>query len=380
MTKLGGPTAVAHVAYLVVGSAALLAVTSGARARRDDRDLDGQRTTPAASGSKAWNGLMTPQQISGGGRGLTALQSMMWKYTVRCALRSDQQLEATDAESGAKQMFQGIFGVAPEWSAGKCDQGCQEKVSSCLIALTNRTGKHVLVSLLSGEPSMGEKLAPNDQDVDFPHQEGAFFGNVFSGEAFACRGQGVQKAAQLKRFCASDPATCSGLADFADAGQCQDVCKMKCVKLSDGSERCAASACRDPKGRLWAHPITSYVRNKIEAVNADAIEGAWTDKDQRLQLTRGGAAATYEGVDFGSKAGTVKTFAAALAARRAGGRIELWLDGDKRIGSLAVKGTNGLEKEQITAIQAAGVSGAHRVVLKFVGDTRAVQLSTIEFR
>jgi hypothetical protein len=365
-------------------TATLLVATVDAADRLDPGHLGGRR--PAVIGGSvspsrdagAWNGLSTPQQI-GGGRGLTPLQSMMWKYTIRCALRSDQELEATDPASGEKQKFQGMFGIAPEWNQGKCDQSCQEKVSSCLIALTNRTGKHVLVSLLSAEPSMGKKMAPNDQDIDFPHQEGVFFGNVFSGEAYTCRGRGVQKAAQVKRFCASESATCSGLAAFTDTGPCEDVCEMKCTKLSDGSERCVASACRDPKGRRWGYPITSYMRNKIEAVNADAMQGASATTDQRLQFPQAGGAATYERVDFGSNEGSVRTFVARVATKRSGARIEVWLDGG-RIGSLDVKNTNGVDKEQTTPVAATLVSGTHAVVLKLVGETRTMRLSTIEFR
>jgi hypothetical protein len=325
------------------------------------------------------NGLIGGQQIEAG-RTLTTAQSMLWKYTARCALREDQELEAPDAVTGKMLKFPGSFGIAPGWRDGACDKLCQESVSACLIALTNRTGKHVQVSLLSAAvPSLGPSLAPNENDIGFPHQEGAFFGNVFSGEAYACRGRDAEKGRQVKRFCALEPASCSGLAAFVDAGRCEDVCKMSCARLSDGTERCPARACTDPKGRLWTAPITAYLRNRIEAANADAVEGL-TVADDGLRDAGDGAVATYRSLDFGAVGHTPKTFAARLTATRDLGRIEVWLSDGRRLGTLAIRATGGTEKEETTRLDAGSVSGAHDVVLKLVGAKTLVRLSTIELR
>jgi hypothetical protein len=136
------------------------------------------------------NGLSTAQSTKAAQQG-HALQAMLLKYAARCALRPDQSLDSPPDDSGHVEKLPGALGLAPEWRDGTCDQSCQEKVSSCLIALINRTGKHVQLSLLSNAPSLSTKLLPNDDDLGFPHQEGAFFGNVFSGEAYACRGRDV---------------------------------------------------------------------------------------------------------------------------------------------------------------------------------------------
>ena len=326
-----------------------------------------------------WNGLPGAQQIQGGSK-LTDLQSMMWKYTVRCALRDDQEIAEPGAKAGQPQKFRGSLGVAPEWHGGTCDRVCQEKVSSCLIALSNRTGKHVVVTLLSGAPAMGPRLIPDKNDVGFPHQEGAFFGNVFSGEAYACRGRDVRKAAQVKRFCALEPVTCSGIATFADAGSCEDVCTVSCFDLPDGSQRCPAVSCKDPKGRVWAHPITAYLRNKIEAGNADDIKGALPAEDALEDLDDGDSA-VYRAVDFGPAAGGIKTFAATFAVKASRGRIEVWREGGKRLGVLQIKGSAGrIEREQTAIVDASGVSGPNDVVLKFFGARKLGRLSTIEFR
>ena len=311
------------------------------------------------------------------------LQAMLLKYTARCALREDQTLEGPADATGRRSRFRGSMGIAPEWLQGRCDDACQERVSSCLIALSNRTGKHVQLSLLSAAPAMlkaASSLKPTDTDIGFPHQEGAFFGNVFTGEAYACRGSAAVKGAQVKRFCALDPESCTGLAEFADAGRCEEVCEMSCAPLSDGSERCAASACTDPGGHRWTSPITTYLRNQIEAGNADSLDGSRAAEDQGVEPLARLAAARYEQIDFGPVAGGVKTFTARVSAPRPGARIEVWLDGRKRLGVLAVKRTGTAERDQSALIDASGVSGIHAVVLKLVDARRIAHLSSIEFR
>ena len=333
----------------------------------------------SASGTHSWNGVPGGQQIDGA-QGMTALQAMLWKYTARCALPAGQELEAPpDATTGKRPKFPGFFGMAPEWRNGTCDRACQEKVSSCLIALTNRTGKHVLISVLSGDSAMGKKFLPEESDRAFPHQEGVFFGNVFSNEAYACQGRDVGKGPQVKRFCALEPATCSGLSQFVDAGRCQDVCQMSCSRLSDKSERCVAVSCQDPKGVRWNHPVTTYLRNKIEAANADAATGVRIS-DEQIDSLDGGDSVTFKQVDFGRGNPAFGTFAAELVSRRSRGHIEIWLDGGRRIGVLDVKATGQAQGEQTTAIQGAPITGTHDVTLKIVGAKDIGRLSTFEFR
>jgi Carbohydrate binding module (family 6) len=309
---------------------------------------------------------------------LTPQQAMLWKYTARCALRADQELEAPVGSTGDKLKFKGMLGLAPEWREGKCDAGCQEKVSSCLAALTNQTGDHVQVSLLSAAPSL-TTMSANDNDIAYPFQEGAFFGNVFSGEAYVCRGRDAEKGEQLKRFCALAPGLCSGLANFSGAGLCEQSCQMSCTTLSDGTSRCAAVSCRDPKGRLWTHPITTYLRNRIEAGNADAVTGA-VSHDSGLERVQDGAQATYRHVDFGRAPGTIATVIANVTAPADGGRIEIWLDGRRRLGVLPVRSTGGVARDLTAPLDARDLSGKHDVILKFAGLRADVRLADIGLR
>ena len=65
--------------------------------------------------------------------------------------------------------------MAPQWQNGACDTNCQEDVSACLLAHVNTAGIHVPLWIVAQNPSVGW-----GQDPEFPNQEGAFFGNVFT--------------------------------------------------------------------------------------------------------------------------------------------------------------------------------------------------------
>jgi Carbohydrate binding module (family 6) len=345
-----------HLAAWIFGIALALATATVARAGTVDH----------AAADSPKDGRLTPQQ------------AMLWKYTARCALRADQELEAPVGSTGDALKFKGALGLAPEWREGKCDGACQEKVSSCLAALTNQTGDHVQVSMLSAAPSLA-MLSANQNDVAYPFQEGAFFGNVFSGEAYVCRGRDAEKGMQLKRFCALAPGLCSGLTNFFDAGPCEQSCQMACTKLSDGTSRCAAVSCRDPEGRVWNHPITTYMRNRIEAGNADAITGA-VSRDSGLERLQDGSQATYRRVDFGRLPGTIRSVVANVSAPESGGQIEVWLDGDRRLGTVPVRSTGGVAQDLTAPLDARGLSGQHDVVLRFTGLRSGVRLADIGLR
>ena len=341
---------------LVLGSAAALAAV-------DARAVQVVDPAPHASQEPA----LTPQQ------------AMLWKYTARCALRPNQELETPPGADGKTLLFKGALGLAPEWREGKCAAACQEKVSSCLAALTNQTGDHVNVSLMSAAPSLVRAMGANENDLVYPFQEGAFFGNVFAGEAFVCHGRDADKGAQLKRFCALTPTLCSGIAIFADAGSCVESCQMSCTTLSDGTRRCAAVSCRDPKGRVWDNPITTYLRSRIEAGNADAIVGA-VSRDSGLEEIQDGGEAVYRHVDFGPGPRRARAIVANIAAPSGGGKIEVWLAGGKRLGVLTVERTGRAARDLEAPLRTSGVSGQHDLVLRFKGLRAGVRLTDISLR
>jgi hypothetical protein len=97
------------------------------------------------------------------------------EYLVSCALPEGDDLTWV----GGNQTWDGALGLCPSWKNSAPDQECQELVSACLLARTNAYGQSVSISvrgLYTDDTPM--PLGPNE-DVDYPWQEGAFFGNAF---------------------------------------------------------------------------------------------------------------------------------------------------------------------------------------------------------
>ena len=324
---------------------------------------------PRAGASPAKNGLSAEQGSAGGA--LDPSKAMMWKYVAACALRPDQSLSnPKDPKDGP---FPGKLGLAPEWLESTCDDACRQKVSACLLALTNRTGKHVQLSLLSASPRMSAALRPGEMDRAFPYQEGAFFGDVFRQQGYVCHGRDDRKGPQVKRFCAAEPASCSGLFMFNDVGRCQDVCTASCTRLKDGTERCPAAQCRSPDGKTWDFPLTPYLRNVLEAGNADELTGATSDETQAL-VVAGPAKARYESIDFGPTASPRHTLVV-TGTTEAPLHIEV-RSSDKVLGA----GTLQPKKRDVTIpLAAATMTGNHALEVHLEGKGQA-KLTTLELR
>jgi hypothetical protein len=135
------------------------------------------------------SGLSTQSGLaSGTGLMATASGRVIVAYLVRCALPAGRSVSKTDA-SGTSYTFQGSLGVAPKWETGKCDGTCQAWVSACMIAHINTAGVSVplwLVADSKEQPQIGWGL-----DAEYPHQEGAYFGNIFESPArlYYCNGR-----------------------------------------------------------------------------------------------------------------------------------------------------------------------------------------------
>ncbi len=68
----------------------------------------------------------------------------------------------------------GQIGIAPEWETGACGKDCQEKVSACVLAHVNTSGKHIALWLDGPDAAIGW-----GKNASYPFQEGSFFGNIF---------------------------------------------------------------------------------------------------------------------------------------------------------------------------------------------------------
>jgi len=306
----------------------------------------------------------------------TTLSPELSKYAARCALPADQVL-AFRATDGRNYSFPGFAGLAPEWANGLCDDACQEKVSSCLAAFTNRTGKHVNIQLVSAAPTMVRQVGADGDDRIYPNQEGAFFGNYWTNEVYACQGKDVTRGAQVKRFCAASPASCNTV--FNDAGRCSSACNISCTDGPGGHKVCSAVSCRDPKGRVWQSPMTVFFRNKIEPANADLMTEATPDGDDLVKLTSG-AEATYRSFDFGEDAGQKKAFVATLKETTPGARLEVWVDGRIKVATLKAAALKTQSQELSASLSSAHLRGRHDVTLKVTGDGQVGRLAAIEIR
>ena len=109
----------------------------------------------------------------------------------------------------------------------------------------------------------------------------------------------------------------------------------------------------------------------------------WSIKEDGLDALDAGDWATFESVDFGIPGQSVKTFAANFLGRGHRGRIEVWVDDKTRIGAMdvaaAAKGDGG-ERRATMAVDAAALSGAHRVTLKIVAGKDLGRMTTLELR
>jgi hypothetical protein len=98
-------------------------------------------------------------------------------YLVKCALAATDSLTKQD-QNGATYTFPGGLGLCPQWKNGdvSTNAACQEALSACLMALVNTAGVHIPIWLDSSAPSIGWGI----DKVNYPFNEGTFFGNILA--------------------------------------------------------------------------------------------------------------------------------------------------------------------------------------------------------
>ncbi len=211
----------------------------------------------ALNGHRTWNGTLQPNGMQAHNgftafngvkarNGLNSVPNLLSdliergatnnaEYVVKCALRADQVAFG----------YAGKLGVCPEYATESIEQNvaCQEKISSCLMALTNYHGLHVQVELRSPIPSIG----PDGTGQQYTIQEGRYFGNFWGDnpQAFFCvnrkyAGSMWGNYVAVPRMCEYTDGTWNG--DFWSggtpannwmmdkcaypiAGICEDICK-----------------------------------------------------------------------------------------------------------------------------------------------------------
>jgi hypothetical protein len=185
------------------------------------------------------------------------------KYTVSCALRESQSFRFSWTDlSGAthNEVYPGHLGLAHRWDRRKLDEEGKQMVSACLAAHTNRYGVSVRVSMRSWQNPLRCEVGSDELD-EYPHVEGAFWGNLFSETPYlrACYdATNVDVSRSAKRDCAAGHPGADG--DLESCGMIEIVgsCKEYCGKL-DRKEQFYKS-CDDPDSGRTRYVITTALR------------------------------------------------------------------------------------------------------------------------
>ena len=191
-------------------------------------------------------------------------------YLLRCALPSTDSIRIKDY-TGGLVVLKGELGLTPAWKESSCNNACQEKVSACLMAFTNGDGVNVNIEM-SAPFALGV-----GHSKDYPYQEAAFYGNLFSeqAEGFFCVGKDyadLGRTVSLLEVRACEgyniedgdcPYTYTGLCNAPPFGSSfGTVASSKCQWT--GSRLDTAVSCTDSSwtwrsaGKRWAYPITTF--------------------------------------------------------------------------------------------------------------------------
>jgi hypothetical protein len=172
----------------------------------NDVDLDGQTLAGADLADFRMGNLSLADSVN------------LMGYIVKCALPTGASLSATVA--GQVYTWQGGLGLAPSWQGGPFSGVSEHRwVTACLLAHTNRIGRHVAISLRSDNIPFTQS-----EQLTYPDREGAFYGDAFITppvlEACESTDDDPDSDEQIGRSCAS------GDCGIPVAGVCESLCHL----------------------------------------------------------------------------------------------------------------------------------------------------------
>lgn len=150
------------------------------------------------------------------------------KYTVSCAFDSGQSITLTWNEGANQETYAGDLGLAPEWETEALSPAKQRWLSACLAARVNYYAATVLISMRGNENDRLGATLP--ERLLYNHQEGAFYGNVFSAapKMYSCYHNGNRAYSRSKsRDCAAGHVDGNGInwcGIIDSTGDCSSVC------------------------------------------------------------------------------------------------------------------------------------------------------------
>jgi hypothetical protein len=197
------------------------------------------------NGLSVGSGLATSSGLASNSGLMTSAQGRMTaSYLVRCALPPTRSIRKAD-QYGNVYTFKGGVGLAPAWENGSCNLDCQLWVSACMLSMVNTTGKSYPLWMVAETGAVGWGL-----DGQFPYQEAAFFGNIFSSPSYAyyCEGRDFGKKpvpGRLGDQDGSQPYTNR----FGNGGRCSRYCSAPDAPHQlDGYRHCG----------LWSRIVTIW--------------------------------------------------------------------------------------------------------------------------
>ncbi|MDI1478574.1 hypothetical protein [Polyangium sp. y55x31] len=170
-----------------------------------------------------------------------ALARAFVRYATGCALTPSQSFSFTwtDATSVVHhETYPGELGVAPAWATGPLDLNGQRMVSACVAARVNYYEVPVLLSLRSVEYSL-RLLSGSQELIDFPHVEGAFWGNLWgvSPVIYACYNSAtVANSRAWSRDCATGHVRDDGTIEECGMIDVVGPCSTVCASLNGGGQ------------------------------------------------------------------------------------------------------------------------------------------------
>jgi hypothetical protein len=187
------------------------------------------------------------------------LSRLFMKYAVGCAFTPTQAFSFswTDTQNVIHQeVYYGLLGVAPDWSAKPLSRDGQEIVSACIAGRTNYYGAQVTISMRSVQSPL-KTLADSPELSAYPYVEGGFWGNLFatSPRLSACyTTANVAHSRAAWRECATGHADTDGTVACGII-QLLGPCESRCQSLNGAGQY--YPSCTDPVWGSTKNVVTS---------------------------------------------------------------------------------------------------------------------------
>jgi hypothetical protein len=157
-------------------------------------------------------------------------RATLMRYIVACAVPAGQTRTYTSPATGITHTWQGVLGLAPDWSSGvPASVAEQQVVTACLAAHANKFGLQIPISLL-GRSATGTPIPYTAEELaTYSENEACFFGNIFNDTGlFAANDRTFLHASEsTTRACGlSSRVSNSECPPMAHVGSCKSFCTL----------------------------------------------------------------------------------------------------------------------------------------------------------